>query len=385
MTKRRLLAVMPDPFARYEQAGGVLSASRAIFGERLAEVFEIRIVDTTMRSFPIAGLREKVAAGSRRVAGTVRHSAVFRPDVALVYCSHGPSFYEKSSLLLIAKAAGARAFLSPRSGRAEAWFRESATARRWLAFVAERIDGLLVQSRSWRDIYADLGVPPEKLHIFPNAVDTALWAPVAARRAPCLGGAGAEHGSPHGAPPAPGSRPFRFLFAATAIATKGLREFIAAAERLRERPGPAFEVAVAGDGAVAVELRARRDAGRLPPEILLLGWVTGSALADEFSRADALVLPSYYEGLPNVVLEAMACALPVIATPVGAIPDVVTDGETGILVPVKAEAPLVAAMDRLRQDPAAAAAMGRRGLAHVEERFGKAAIVERLIEILTTC
>lgn len=367
MRKRRLLAVMPDPYARYEQAGGVLSASRAIFGERLAEVFEIRIVDTTMRSFPVARLPEKVAAGSRRVALTVRHSALFRPDVAVVYCSDGPSFYEKSSLLLVAKAAGARAFLSPRSGRSEAWLRGSAVARRWLAFVAERIDGLLVQSPSWRDFYADMGVPPAKLHVFPNPVDTALWAPVAAGRAAC-----------------PPERAFRFLFAATAIATKGLRELIAAAELLRERPGPAFEVAIAGDGAVAVELRARRDAGRLPKEIVLLGWVTGDALAEAFARADALVLPTYYEGLPNVVLEAMACALPVIATPVGAIPDVVADGETGLLVPMKAEVPLADAMDRLRRDPAAAAAMGRRGRARVEARFDKVAIIERFIEILST-
>jgi glycosyltransferase involved in cell wall biosynthesis len=249
--------------------------------------------------------------------------------------------------------------------------------------VAERIDGLLVQSPSWRDFYADVGVPPAKLLVLPNPVDTALWGPIAAGRAACPGGMEAPGGLTRGAPLA-GERPFRFLFAATAIATKGLRELVAAAELLRERPGPAFEVAIAGDGAVAEELRARREAGRLPPEIVLLGWVTGDALAEAFARADALVLPTYYEGLPNVVLEAMACALPVIATPVGAIPDVVADGETGLLVPMKAEGPLADAMDRLRRDPAAAAEMGRRGRARVEARFDKAAIVERFIEILST-
>ncbi|MCC6554761.1 MAG: glycosyltransferase family 4 protein [Polyangiaceae bacterium] len=370
MTKRRLLAVMPDPHAQYGQAGGVVSAARAIFGERLAEMFEIRIVDTTMRSFPIASLPEKMAAGSRRLARTVRHSALFRPDVAVVYCSDGPSFYEKSSLLLIAKAAGARAFLSPRSGRAESWFRESAAALRWLRFVVERIDGLIVQSPRWADVYASLGVPRDKLRVLLNPVDTERWARVAERRA--------ARGV------APGARPFRFLFAATAIATKGRRELVAAAEILRARPGPAFEVAIAGDGAVAAELRGRRAAAALPAEILLLGWVKGEALEDAMDRADALVLPTYYEGMPNVVLEAMACALPVITTPVGAIPDVLIDGETGLLVPVKAVEPLAAAMDRLRRDPAAALAMGRRGLELVRARHDRAMIVERFIEILTS-
>lgn len=364
--KPRLLAIVPDPGGAFGQAGGVLSATRAVFGDELAATFDVRFVDTTMQAFPPPGLRERVAAGGRRAAAALRLIGSFRPDVALAFCGDATSFYEKSSLLLAAKAAGARAYLSPRSGRAKAWLDKSAAARRWVAFAGGRLDGFLVQSRAWRDVFASAGVPPHRLHVWHNAVDTTSWAPVAASRRPWSG-----------------DRPFRFLFMGWAIEPKGLRELVAAAERLAGAPGPPFELAVAGDGAVADELRARRARAELPAHVELLGWVTGDARVKEFSRADALVLPTYSEGFPNVVIEAMACALPVIATPVGATPDVVVDGETGLLIPPREVQPLMEAMDRLRSDPAGAAAMGRRGLSRALALFDRRLAVEELTRILS--
>jgi glycosyltransferase involved in cell wall biosynthesis len=168
-----------------------------------------------------------------------------------------------------------------------------------------------------------------------------------------------------------------------AIEAKGLRELVAAAERLALRPGAPFELAIAGDGAVGEELRARRARGELPAHIEMLGWVTGEQRREEFAAADALVLPTHIEGFPNVLIEAMSCGLPVIATPVGAIPDVVAPGETGLLVPVQDTTALMEAMDRLRNDPAQAAAMGERGIERARVRFDRALAVEKLIQILT--
>lgn len=361
----RLLAIVPDPRRPFAQAGGVLSSARSIFGDELEAAFEVSIVDTTMRAFPFPDLRERVAAAARRAAAVITQLRSFRPDVVLTFCGAGTSFYEKSSLLLLAKQAGARAYLSPRSGQAEAWLAESAAARRWVALTGARIDGVLVQSESWRDIYARAGVPQGKLHVWHNSVDTAAWAPIAAARGPWSPG-----------------RPFRFLFMGWAIEAKGLRELVAAATRLRDVPGPPFELAIAGGGAVGQELFARRARGDLPSHVELLGWVTGEARLAEFARADALVLPTWIEGFPNVVIEAMACALPVIATPAGATRDVVVDGETGLLVPIRDEAALLAAMDALRREPARAAVMGRRGLERARAKFDKSVAIAKLVEVL---
>ncbi|WP_052375852.1 glycosyltransferase family 4 protein [Chondromyces apiculatus] len=365
--KPRLLAIVPDPDGAFAQAGGVLSATRAVLGPEVRAAFEVDLVDTTMRAFPKPDLRERLTGAARRGAEVAGHIARHRPDVAVAFCSEGTSFYEKSSLLLLAKAAGARTFLSPRSGRAEAWLQRSAAARRWVAQMGGAIDGFLVQSEGWRQVYAAAGVPGRKLHVWPNTVDTAAWAPIAAARR--------DPGVPRG-------RPFRFLFLGWAIEAKGLGELRKAVEVLAARPGPPFELAVAGDGAAGEALRKEAGRGRLPRAISLLGWVKGEARDRELARADALVLPTHVDGFPNVILEAMACGLPVIATPVGAIPDVVVSGETGLLVPVREVESLVAAMDRLRRHPEETRAMGRAGLDRVRSRFDRALGVARLVSLL---
>ena len=67
-------------------------------------------------------------------------------------------------------------------------------------------------------------------------------------------------------------------------------------------------------------------------KVELTGWIPHDELPDYSNMSKLIVLPSYTEGLPNIMLEAMACGTPVLATPVGAIPDVIKDGETGFIM-----------------------------------------------------
>jgi glycosyltransferase involved in cell wall biosynthesis len=96
---------------------------------------------------------------------------------------------------------------------------------------------------------------------------------------------------------------------------------------------------------------------------------------------DVVALPSWTEGLPVVLLEAMAHARPVVATPVGGTPELVVDGETGLLVPPRDPEALAAALRRLLEDPDLARRLGEAGRERVAERFTAAQQTRRILEL----
>jgi glycosyltransferase involved in cell wall biosynthesis len=94
---------------------------------------------------------------------------------------------------------------------------------------------------------------------------------------------------------------------------------------------------------------------------------------------DVFVLPSRYEGLPTAIVEAMICGIPVIATAVNAVPDLVVPGETGLLVPPRRPARLASAIGHLLDSPATAARMAAAARAHVSGRYGAPALGDALM------
>ncbi|MGI5892725.1 MAG: glycosyltransferase family 4 protein [Bacillota bacterium] len=93
-----------------------------------------------------------------------------------------------------------------------------------------------------------------------------------------------------------------------------------------------FHANIGGDGPLKEEIKVILEEDNLTTRVSLLGWISHDDLPKYLNQFRLLVLPSYTEGLPNIMLEAMACGTPVLATPVGAIPDVIIDGKTGFIM-----------------------------------------------------
>ena len=93
-----------------------------------------------------------------------------------------------------------------------------------------------------------------------------------------------------------------------------------------------IEFVIGGDGHLGIEIETFVRTNNLDAHVRLEGWIPHANLPDILNNLKLLVLPSYTEGLPNIMLEAMACGTPVLANPVGAIPDVIKDRETGFLL-----------------------------------------------------
>jgi glycosyltransferase involved in cell wall biosynthesis len=149
---------------------------------------------------------------------------------------------------------------------------------------------------------------------------------------------------------APGER--GVLFVGRLSAPKGIYDLFDAIPRVIERhPDARFVLAgVAESDAMEPVIRAEADRRGIAHRITFLGSVEGRDKAAAYATCEMLVVPSWTEAFPLVIPEAMAAGLPVIATAVGAIPDFVTDGEDGFLVPPRDPAALADRISRLLED-----------------------------------
>jgi glycosyltransferase involved in cell wall biosynthesis len=174
---------------------------------------------------------------------------------------------------------------------------------------------------------------------------------------------------------------FRVVLPARLLWDKGLAEYVAAARMLRGR-GAAIDFLLAGDP----------DPGNpaAVPETVVRGWVDEGLVqwlghVDDmpglFRSVDAVVLPSYREGLPKGLIEAAACGLPLVTTDVPGCREVVTDGVDGLLVPVKDAVALAEAIAKLAGDRELCRRLGSAARAKALVLFDERSVVERTIGV----
>lgn len=147
---------------------------------------------------------------------------------------------------------------------------------------------------------------------------------------------------------------------------KDQETLLQAAQRLRAR-GCHFHLLLVGDGGRRAVLEALASRLSVQPVVHFLGRRTD--VSDILADADIKVLSSRSEGLPAAIMEAMAAGLPVVATAVGGVPELVLDGQTGLLVPPSDPAALAAALAALLQDPGRRRRLGQAGQRRLQTHF----------------
>lgn len=174
----------------------------------------------------------------------------------------------------------------------------------------------------------------------------------------------------------------RLLFVGRLAAIKGVRLLIDAVAELATRH-PELKLTLVGDGAERAGLEAHARARGLGDRVRFTGYLGQSGVADELRQADVFVLPSFAEGVPVVLMEAMAARLPVIASRVAGVPELVEDGVAGFVIPPGDPASLTDRIDRLLGDAEMRARMGAAGRARVAAGYdarAEAAWLARLFD-----
>jgi glycosyltransferase involved in cell wall biosynthesis len=162
---------------------------------------------------------------------------------------------------------------------------------------------------------------------------------------------------------------------------KGHRHLLEAVGRL-VHDGHPVRLRLVGDGPDRASLEARVRQLEIDQYVVFEGWQTQDAVRGLYERADAFVLASLAEGIPVVLMEAMAMAIPCVATWVAGIPELITDGVDGLLTAPSDEDGLVRAISALHQDPELCRRLGTAARQKILADYDLTANVGRLAAIL---
>lgn len=255
-----------------------------------------------------------------------------RVDLVHINVSERTSFVRKSAMLAVARLFGCPTVAHLHGASFVEFFEHNPLARGLSRWFFNRATGTIVLGSGWRDYLVQrVGVDPAKVHVLYNAV-------------PDIGPGPAERR--HGITP---GRPLSLLVLANLSERKGIGTLLKAVRVLKDR-GVEVRLTLGGGGDVEGYQRRAAELG-IAAHCHFLGWVGRDEAHTLIHEADMLLLPSTHEGLPMVILEALAAGLPVVTTPVGSIPEVLRHEETALLVPIEQPDALADAIARLTAEP----------------------------------
>lgn len=299
-----------------------------------------------------AGLVACFAKALVRIVGMARRGEI---DVAHLHVSERGSFVRKGLLLKILKRYGVPVVLHHHGAEFELWYSGlPGWARRWVDGVLSAADLNIVLSRRLIPMIAGKAA---------SARVEALYNAVAV---------GPDN--PYGA----GAR--GVLLLGRLGERKGVYDLLEAMAMIDGSLPRDVKFYLCGDGEVD-EVRERVERLGLGHRVAHVGWISGEEKERILVGTMINVLPSYNEGLPMTILETMARGIPNVSTPIASIPEVITDGVTGLLVAPGDVAALAAAIERLASDAGLRSAISEASHELIVSRFSLPGAIARLTEI----
>jgi glycosyltransferase involved in cell wall biosynthesis len=268
------------------------------------------------------------------------------------------SFWRKSLFAATARRFDVPSIFHLHGSEMKTFYDSLSTSRRLnVKRSLERAAAVVVLSESWREFVAEIA-PQSRIHVINNYVTL-----------------------PHETSSASDSKEFKVLFLGVLGHRKGIYDLLECWPAVVEKV-PGARLLVGGNG----EIDAAKDRAAslgVVGSVDFLGWIDGEQKVELLKSADAFVLPSYNEGLPMSVLEAMSWAKPVVTTRVGGIPELITDAKDGLLINAGDQDSLARTLISLGLDSTLRQRLGNAGRARVESNFSDVAILPRLEAVYT--
>ena len=329
--------------------GGISSMVDVYFDAGLFDRWDAEYLETHCDGSKLAKLAKALGAWIAFMARLVYG------EVGLLHVNiaSDASFRRKACFILPAHLLGVPYVLHMHGGDFERFYRErcGVLERRLLAFVYGHAGAVIALTEGWKRKIQAI-VPAAPVVVIPNPVRMPRTPAPVATNAP------------------------RIAYLGMVKEAKGVYELLEAFGEVK-KVHPDARLVVAGDGELE-KLHYKACERDLLDDVETPGWIGAADKDALLQSASVFVLPSHVEALPMALLEAMASGLPVVATRVGGIPEVVTDGREGWLVAPGDPASIADAVTRLLEDPSRRTAMGLAARRRVAEAFSVGAVLPRI-------
>lgn len=335
--------------------GGILSVVESLKQDGLGRDLAPVVIHTTSEG----SVPSRLLLGVRALLAFLKLLAF--DQVAIVHChvSYRGSFWRKTIFVLLAGLRRLPVIFHMHGSEFKAFYGAQLAPLQWvIRAVLQRVDRVIVLSDSWKDYIQGIA-PRSRVIVVPNYVDSAK------------GGSERKNGGSSTA----------LLFLGVLGNRKGIYDLLDAFTEVA-RQHPDVTLYIGGNGEVEQVDQAIMRHG-LEGRAQLLGWVAGSKKEKLLAQAEVFVLPSYNEGLPVSILEAMSRGVAVLSTTVGGIPQLVRDGKDGFLIEPGDVAALTERLNLLCGDAVLRKKMGSAARERVMAEFSKDAVLPMLHALYT--
>ncbi len=322
------------------------------------------MLDTTQISNPPPSIFIRTLLAVKRYVLFLMLFFWSKPDVVLLFAGAGASLVDKGAMAWAARLRRIPIFLFPRGAGLIQKVEESRFQRAWISFAMRGATHILCQGSAWKRIAnEELGFSESRSPIVQNWTATEVLLLIGESRSfksidktPCL------------------------LFLGWLEKEKGIFELLEVTLSLTKKHD--FRLIIAGRGNAEACARTFVQSHNLEEVIEFSGWIDGSAKEALLARADILILPSWTEGFPNAIIEAMAAKLAVVVTAVGNVPDLIVNGQQALVVPPKDNDALERAIDCLLIDPQFRVELAERGHSFTRDNFSDTLGVAKLTAVI---
>ncbi len=305
-----------DPKKR-EIYGGVLKSTQILMESHIQEKYKIIPIDSSQISIPPPGLLIRFFYSLKRILIIITKLIKDKPHAALIFSADGLSAIEKGFMVVLCRVFGCKTMIFPRAGNLIHQLHKSSFMFVLIRFLYSHASFFLCQGNKWKEFaLKEFGFKESRVIVINNWTATAELIDIGNKRS------------------YENEDTAKVLFLGWLEEFKGIFELLDASKALLSM-GIDFHLSLAGRGkAEKLAKKFVKDNG-MSDKVTFLGWVEKDSLGELLKKNNIFVLPSYSEGFPNAMIEAMASGLTVVVSSVGMVPDYLKNEQEALLVKPK--------------------------------------------------